>query len=57
MTKYPVSLKSLYKPHFDFATAKPLNATFDVQQCGILTSVDSGEHVQPPFKLSDLQRL
>ena len=24
--------------------------TFDFQQCGILTSVDSDEHVQPPFK-------
>ena len=23
--------------------------TCDFQQCGILTSVDSGEHVQPPF--------
>ena len=23
----------------------------DLQQCGILTSVDSEEHVQPPFKL------
>ena len=26
-------------------------ATRDFQQCGILTSVDSDEHVQPPFKL------
>ena len=26
-------------------------ATCDFQQCGILTSVDSDEHVQPPFKL------
>ena len=25
--------------------------TCDFQQCGILTSVDSGEPVQPPFKL------
>ena len=25
--------------------------TWDFQQCGILTSVDSGEPVQPPFKL------
>ena len=24
--------------------------TCDFQQCGILTSVDSEEHVQPPFK-------
>ena len=23
----------------------------DFQQCGILTNVDSGEPVQPPFKL------
>ena len=23
----------------------------DFQQCGILTSVDSGEHVQPPLSL------
>ena len=26
-------------------------ATHDFQQCGILTSVDSHEPVQPPFKL------
>ena len=26
--------------------------TRDFRQCGILTSVDSNEHVQPPFKLS-----
>ena len=26
-------------------------ATCDFQQCGILTSVDSDEPVQPPFKL------
>ena len=25
----------------------------DFQQCGILTSVDSDEPVQPPFKLRD----
>ena len=25
--------------------------TCDFLQCGILTSVDSDEHVQPPFKL------
>ena len=25
--------------------------TCDFQQCGFLTSVDSDEHVQPPFKL------
>ena len=28
--------------------------TCDFQQCGILTSVDSDEHVQPPFKLRKL---
>ena len=28
-----------------------LAATFDFQQCDILTSVDSDEPVQPPFKL------
>ena len=27
--------------------------TYDFQQCGILTSVDSDEPVQPPFKLSN----
>ena len=27
------------------------NASYDFQQCGILTSVDSDEPVQPPFKL------
>ena len=27
------------------------NETRDFQQCGILTSVDSGEPLQPPFKL------
>ena len=30
---------------------KILAVTCDFQQCGILTSVDSEEHVQPPFKL------
>ena len=25
--------------------------TCDFQQCGILTSVGSGEHMQPPFEL------
>ena len=25
--------------------------TCDFQQCGVFTSVDSGEPVQPPFKL------
>ena len=29
--------------------------TGDFQQCGILTSVDSDEHVQPPFKLRTLK--
>ena len=28
-----------------------LAVTCDFQQCGILTSVDSDEPVQPPFKL------
>ena len=28
----------------------------DFQQCGILTSVDSDEHVQPPFKLRTSKR-
>ena len=28
-----------------------LALTCDFQQCGILTSVDSGKPVQPPFKL------
>ena len=28
-----------------------LAATCDFQQCGVLTSVDSDEPVQPPFKL------
>ena len=32
-------------------------ATRDFQQCDILTSVDSDEPVQPPFKLSKLQMM
>ena len=28
-------------------------ATCDFQQCGILTSVDSDEPVQPPFKIGN----
>ena len=32
-------------------------ATCDLQQCGILTSVDSDEPVQPPFKLKNCQKL
>ena len=31
-------------------------ATCDVQQCGILKSVDSDEPVQPPFKLTNSKR-
>ena len=27
------------------------------QQCGILTSVDSEEHAQPPFRLTKLQMM
>ena len=30
-------------------------ATCDFQQCGILTSVDSAEPVQPPFKLRNFK--
>ena len=30
--------------------------TCDFQQCGILTSVDSDEHVLPPFKLRTSKR-
>ena len=30
--------------------------TSDFQQCGILTSVNSDEHVQPPFKLRTSKR-
>ena len=29
--------------------------TCDFQQCGVLTSVDSAEPVQPPFKLRNLK--
>ena len=29
-----------------------VQTTCDFQQCGILTSVDSGEPLQPPFKLN-----
>ena len=29
--------------------------TCDFQQCGILTSVDSDEPVQPPFRLRNLK--
>ena len=32
-----------------------LAVTSDVQQCGIWTSVDSDEPVQPPFKLINLK--
>ena len=35
----------------DFGTYRIWAAAWDFQQCGILTSVDSDEHVQPPFKL------
>ena len=32
-------------------------SALDFQQSGILTSVDSDEHVQPPFKLSYVQSI
>ena len=32
---------------------KILSCGIDFQQCGILTSVDSDDPVQPPFKLSN----
>ena len=34
-----------------FKPVRTLYETCDFQQCGILTSVDSYEPVQPPFKL------
>ena len=34
-----------------FTYFESLYMSRDFQQCGILTSVDSGEPVQPPFKL------
>ena len=36
---------------FSRSLVNNLAMTRDFQQCGILTSVDSDEHVQPPFKL------
>ena len=38
-----------------FDVLNVLATTYDFQQCGILTSVDSDEHVQPPFKLRNSQ--
>ena len=35
----------------DMFRNKYLAVAFDFQQCGILTSVDSDEHVQTPLKL------
>ena len=50
-----------------FPESQAWTVTRDFQQCGILTSVDSDEHVQPPFSsvssltvieyLSDQQKL
>ena len=34
-----------------------MSCACDFQQCGILTSVDSDEPVQPPFKLRKLQTM
>ena len=43
--------------HLHFRTALLIwAATCGFQQCGILTSVDSGEPVQPPFKLRNSKR-
>ena len=48
---------SIYKPTFCMQAAKALESlhicalTCDFQQCGIFTSVDSGEPVLPPVKL------
>ena len=39
----------ILKPGFNWAF------TFDFQQCGILTSVDSDKYVQPPFKLRNFK--
>ena len=35
------------------STEEQMSGAGDFQQCGILTSVDSDEPVQPPFKLKN----
>ena len=49
-----ISEKNMY---FDIIINKlhVLAVTCDFQQCGILTSVDSDEHVQPPLKFRKLK--
>ena len=47
-------------PYFVYGSSKGfdnhiLAVTCDFQQCGILTSVDSDESVQPPFKLRNFK--
>ena len=45
------SVQSLYNtPNFNMDLDIKWAATWDFQQCGILTSIDSDEPVQPPFK-------
>ena len=46
-------LKGIYSCLFEAIIVSSINrvVTHDFQKCGILTSVDSGEPVQPPFKL------
>ena len=37
-----------------YLAQNPGDSTCDLQQCGILISVDSDEPVQPPFRLRNL---
>ena len=51
----------MYPAYRTYIGSKPIYiiswaATFDFQQCGILTSVDSDEPVQPSFKLTNSKR-
>ena len=45
----------LNSPEHEIYPANKWAVTRDFQQCGILTSVDSDEPVQPPFKLRNLK--
>ena len=41
----------IYEMKWKNPAVKSQAVTCDVQQCGILTCVNSGESVQPPFQL------
>ena len=53
MQNYPEGKETnvLKLAHITTSTENNWANTWDFQQCGILTSVYSDEHVQPPFKL------